>query len=98
VEIHVEGDRLDDTGMLVDFTVLQQKLSRIIAAFQNTHMNDLPLFKNRCPSTERLATEIWRQYEPEMPANVRITKVRVWETETCAAAFIPPTTRKNGAG
>ncbi len=96
VEVYLEGRRLDGTDMLADFTVLQQKLSRIIGTFQDTRLNDLSPFSDRNPSAELVAAEICRRFEPQAPAGVRVTKVRVWETDRCAAAFIPAAPNEAG--
>jgi 6-pyruvoyltetrahydropterin/6-carboxytetrahydropterin synthase len=89
VEVYIEGDRLDGIDVLADFTVLQPQLREITGSLHDSFLNDHPAFKTKNPSTELVAKFIHDQFAPKMPAAVRITKVRVWETRDCGAAYIP---------
>lgn len=89
VEVFLEGDGLDGSGMVVDFTTLQRNLGQITTLLRGTHLNDLPAFAAGTPSTELMARHIYDRYQPTLPPRVRLTRVRVWETEDCAAAFVP---------
>jgi 6-pyruvoyltetrahydropterin/6-carboxytetrahydropterin synthase len=88
-EVYLTGDRLDAAGLLADFTVLQPQLNDITRKLHNSHLNDLPVFAGRNPSTELIARHIHDEFAPKLPPSVRITRVRVWETSHCAAAYIP---------
>ena len=89
VEVYLEGHKLDATGMLADFTVLHPALLEVTAALHNTNLNDLPVFSRCNPSTEHVAQYIYSRFVPKLPGTVWISKVRVWETSHCAAAYIP---------
>ena len=91
VEVYLEGDALDDGGMLADFTALRRELARITGECHDTCLNDHPAFAACPPSTELIARHIYDGYRPTLPPQVKLCKVRVWETEDCAAAFIPTT-------
>lgn len=94
VEVFLEGPRLDETGMLADFTIVQPALVEITSTLHNTNLNDLPVFSRLNPSTEHVARYIHDRFMPKLPTSVTISKVRVWETTSCAAAYIPdPTIR-----
>ena len=89
VELYLEGDELDQMDVLADFTVVRPQLLAVCAELQDTHLNDHPAFQADNPSTERVAKLIHDQLAPKMAETVRISRVRVWETSTCAAAYIP---------
>lgn len=89
VEVHLEGDHLDQIDVLADFTVLQPHLKSITAELHDTFLNDHPAFQSDNPSTERVAKLIHDQFQPSVPDGVRIRRVRVWETRECAAAYVP---------
>ena len=89
VEVHLAGPRLDAIGLLADFTQLQPNLTRITAELHDTYLNDLPAFAQQNPSTENVARHIHDRFTPQLPSSVRIRMVRVWETSTCAAAYLP---------
>ena len=89
VEAYLEGPELDSVGILADFTVLQPQLEAITAGLHNTLLNDLSAFSSDNPSTERIAKYVHDALSPRLPGGIRISKVRIWETDHCAAAFVP---------
>jgi 6-pyruvoyltetrahydropterin/6-carboxytetrahydropterin synthase len=91
VEVFLEGEELDEAGLLADFAVLQRGLSQICNDLRDRLLNKLPAFAGRNPSTEAVAKHLHDSFAPMMAANVRVTKVRVWETGDSAAAYIPTT-------
>ncbi|MBK8268176.1 MAG: 6-carboxytetrahydropterin synthase [Planctomycetes bacterium] len=89
VEVYISGERLDGIDVLADFTILQPQLREITGSLHDSFLNDHPAFNARNPSTELVAKFIHDQFAPKMPPGVGITKVCVWETRDCAAAFVP---------
>lgn len=89
VEIHLESDRLDQHGMVADFAELQSRLGAILRDYQNMRLSDIPDFSGTHPTTEIIARQICRRYQPGLPAGVGVVRVRVWETPECAAAYVP---------
>lgn len=89
VEVYLEGGPLDEAGIVADFTALQRGLSQITAELRNRRLNELAAFAGRNPSTELIAKYICDSFSPTLPPNVRVTKTLLWETEECAAAYIP---------
>ncbi len=89
VEVELRGDRLDDAGMLVDFTIIQPTLRQITDELDGTLLNELPGLANSEPTTEIIARYIHDMLAPAVPPIAMLTKVRVWETADCAAAYVP---------
>ena len=58
VYAHVRGNRLDEGGMLLDFTKLKSVLRGVCAELDHTNLNDMPVFKQN-PSAERIAKNIF---------------------------------------
>ena len=89
VQVTLEGERLDDTGLLVDFTALKRVLGRVIDTMDHKFLNDVAPFDILNPSAENMAKyifeEVNRGLEGEAPA--RVTTVRLWETDTCSATY-----------
>ncbi len=90
VEVFLEGPTLDSAGLLADFTVLQRNLAGVIRPLRDRCLNDLPAFSERNPSTEWVARYIAEAFAPQVPPGVHLAKVRVWETNGCGAAYLPP--------
>jgi 6-pyruvoyltetrahydropterin/6-carboxytetrahydropterin synthase len=89
VEVFLDAARLDSAGLVADFVVLQENLTRITQELHDTCLNDLPAFAACNPSTELIAKHICDRFAPMLPAGVQVAKVRVWETRQCAAAYLP---------
>lgn len=88
VEVHLEGADLDDTGIVADFSVLQSNLREVVAPLNNSNLNDVPALADPGPSTERVAKYIYDRFRPILPDAVLLGRVRVWETDDCAAGYV----------
>jgi 6-pyruvoyltetrahydropterin/6-carboxytetrahydropterin synthase len=83
-ELHVtvKGEVSPDTGFVID----AKKLSAIIKEFvleELDHKNlnlDVSFLKGKMCSTENLAIEIWKQLIPQLPENVQLHSVKLYET------------------
>ncbi|MFH1417028.1 MAG: 6-carboxytetrahydropterin synthase [Planctomycetota bacterium] len=82
------GD-LDDAGVVADFQGLQHDISKITEGLNNERLDELSPFAECNPSTELIAKHIHDRFAPALPSSVRVSKVRVWETPRCAAAYVP---------
>ena len=90
VRIVLEGDGLDSTGLLYDFTNLKRILRDIIGGVDHKYLNDQAPFDAINPSAENLAKyfydEIFGQLNA-MPAGARLARVTIWETDTATATY-----------
>ena len=92
VRVTLAGPKLNDIGLLVDFTELKQVLRRIIAGIDHQFLNDLDAFKMVNPSAENLAKYFYdetRRGLRELPEGAGITEVIVWETDSSSAIYRP---------
>jgi 6-pyruvoyltetrahydropterin/6-carboxytetrahydropterin synthase len=91
VRITVEGEQLDATGLLVDFIEVNQLITGAVAYLDHRFINDLPPFDEINPSAENMAKYFYDRLngglKNEVP--VRISEVRVWETDTSSAVYRP---------
>ncbi|HTR37784.1 MAG TPA: 6-carboxytetrahydropterin synthase QueD [Bryobacteraceae bacterium] len=91
VRVTVQGDQLDRAGLLVDFLDLNQLISGAVAYLDHRFINDLPPFDEMNPSAENMAKYFFDRLSTglknEVP--VRISEVRVWETDTTSAVYRP---------
>lgn len=88
VEVTVSSDTLDDTGMVIDFTILKQKTTNIIEQFDHTHLNEIPHFVKINPSSENIAAYVFNLLKEELKdTTVMLTKVSVWESDTSRASY-----------
>ena len=102
VYAHVRGPKLNEGGMLMDFSKLKSALREVCKQLDHSNLNDLTVFDQN-PSAERIAMYIYNgvvellkkegqdlSYAPgkEDPA---LFAVDVFETETSRARYCPVT-------
>jgi 6-pyruvoyltetrahydropterin/6-carboxytetrahydropterin synthase len=82
--------KLNDIGLGYDFTVLKQRLGEVLARFDHTCLNDLTPFDRINPSSENIATNIYRELEEKLTdASVTIAEVEVWESPQSRVTYRP---------
>ena len=90
VRITVAGERLDSTGLLVDFLEVKRLMKTAIEYLDHRFINDLPPFDQINPSAENIAKYFYdRLHEGLNDQAVRISEVKVWETDTSSAVYRP---------
>jgi 6-pyruvoyltetrahydropterin/6-carboxytetrahydropterin synthase len=95
VRAYVRGERLEASGMLVDFGVLKKALLGILAEVDHYSLNELPAFATQAPTTENIACWIAQELGKCELSGAHVHKIEVWETPGQAAAYypaVPPTT------
>ena len=91
VQITLEGEKLNEAGLLMDFVELKRTLHATVERLDHEFLNDLPPFDVLNPSAENMAKYFYDEVSKALPpqAGVRVTCVRLWETDTSIAAYRP---------
>ena len=92
VQVVIQGERLDDTGLLVDFIDVKNLMARIIDGIDHQFLNEIPPFDVVNPSAENIAEYFHRKMTEglgDTPVPVRITEVKIWETDIQSATYRP---------
>jgi 6-pyruvoyltetrahydropterin/6-carboxytetrahydropterin synthase len=94
VQITYTGEKLDESGLLVDFTVVRARLREVLAGLDGRQLNDLPTFADRNPSAENVAVHIADQLAAAPlvapgPGSPRLFAVAVEEEPGCVARYLP---------
>ena len=89
VEVEVSGQKLDpDTGLLMDFKVLKEKLAKVLDKLDHKHLNDHEYFAKQNPSSENLARYVYEGLKPLLPCNeVQLEWVMVAEKNSSRAFY-----------
>lgn len=87
VKLAVSGTDLLPTGMLVDFGDLKKILRAQLSSLDHRFLNELPPFTKINPTSELIAKFLAKQIAPQLPPNVKLHRVTVWESEKCRATF-----------
>jgi 6-pyruvoyltetrahydropterin/6-carboxytetrahydropterin synthase len=80
VKLCVQGDELNEIGILVDFKVLKSLLNTILDALDHQNLNDLAPFAGINPSCEHVATHIKTEFSKVCPTPASVAWLEVWET------------------
>jgi len=91
----IEGEQLDDAGLLVDFVEVRRILRGIIERLDHRFLNDVPPFTELNPSAENMARYFYQEMSKGLaggsrPNPVRVAEVKIWETDTATATYRLP--------
>jgi len=94
IQVTLEGQALDGAGLLVDFVELKRLMRSAIERLDHQFLNDIPPFDRLNPSAENMAKYFYDEMarglgETRFEAPVRVSQVRIWETDTSIAAYRP---------
>jgi 6-pyruvoyltetrahydropterin/6-carboxytetrahydropterin synthase len=89
-QVTLEGEQLDDIGLLVDFVELKRVVHSVLDRMDHQWLNDFPPFDKLNPSAENMAKFIYDEVSTGLgKANARVSGVRLWETDTASATYRP---------
>jgi 6-pyruvoyltetrahydropterin/6-carboxytetrahydropterin synthase len=84
----VRCDALDGRAMVVDFNDLGEALRRIAAPYEHALLNEIAPYDRINPTAESIARVVADALAAKLDdARVRVHRVEVWETESCAAVY-----------
>ncbi len=90
VEVTVESDSLDPSGMAIDFRAIKGALGEVLAGFDHRYLNEVAPFDGINPSSENIARHLFEEMERKIPGPVRVARVTVWESEDARAEYSRP--------
>lgn len=91
VQVTVQGERLASNGLLIDFVDLKRSMNRVVEYLDHRFINELEPFTEINPSAENLAKYFYDEMSGTLQCDVpvRISEVKVWETDTSVAVYRP---------
>ena len=90
VVLSVQGEKLDNLGLLVDFTDLKEILKGILGQLDHKNLNDSAPFDTINPSSENIARYIHECVSAELKRrwqDITIESVTVWESATSRCTY-----------
>lgn len=88
VEVKVRGNTIDQTGMLMDFSLIKKKLRVITDQFDHILLNDLSCFEKMNPTAENISRYIYDDMVKSLAEyKVKVASVTVWESPDAAATY-----------
>jgi 6-pyruvoyltetrahydropterin/6-carboxytetrahydropterin synthase len=87
VEIDVQGETLNDIGLLMDFHDLRRMLKEILERLDHVLLNEVEEFREANPSSENVARHVYENLKKKLPAGISVASVTVWESENARATY-----------
>ena len=91
VEAIVEGNELNELGILIDFKILKTELNKILEEFDHRFLNELEIFAEKNPTAENLAKEIFEKLSASeiFTGNAKLKAVKVHESPKSCVTYFP---------
>ncbi|OEH85734.1 6-carboxytetrahydropterin synthase QueD [Desulfuribacillus stibiiarsenatis] len=92
IEVYVEGDQLNEIGLLVDFKEVKKYTNEIIKRFDHQCINQIPGFRENelNPTAENLSRYIYEELAKLMShIDIQLKKISVWESPNACATYFP---------
>lgn len=88
IEVYVEGEELNDDGLLIDFKEVKEATNRILEELDHSFLNELSQFKDQNPSSENIAAYIFVKLSNELNDNhIKVAKVTSWESDSASTSY-----------
>ena len=91
VRVHLQAERLDSLGMVMDFADLKEIMQEIVGPFDHAVINDIPPFDQRNTTAELLSGYVFDEVAKRLAGQqrVRVARVEVWENDSACAVYEP---------
>ena len=88
VEVYVKSSAPDKIGMVMDFADIKKAANLILAELDHKNLNEIQPFRDKNPTAENISLWVFNQLLSKINSdNIKLSKVRVWETETSCASY-----------
>ena len=90
IVIEVQGNNLNDIGLLVDFHELKKILKNVLDCLDHKNLNEVVPFDKINPSSENICKYIYDKISEELRSgnyNAEMRSVTVWESATSRCSY-----------
>ena len=95
--VEIQGDRLDQDGLVCDFHTAKSALEAILDEFNNANLNEIGPFNQPAgginPTAENIAKYIYNEMhsrlDEALEPHAKVTAVSVTESPGCATTYRP---------
>lgn len=91
VEAIVEGRKLDELGMLIDFKVLKAELNKVLDELDHRYLNELPIFSKKInPTAENIAQYVFETLSASeifTDSTAHLKAIRVYESPRSCVTY-----------
>ena len=88
VEAEVQGNNINEIGMVIDFKAIKNNLKTIISKLDHQFLNDLEPFINNNPTAENISKYIYKELSKNINTdNIKVSEIKLWETNNSAVTY-----------
>lgn len=88
VEVTVGAPEVNSEGIVIDFRLVKKWLKDILDGLDHQHLNELPVFAAKNPSSENIAYHVYKAMQTKAKGTeVKVLRVKVWESENAAVTY-----------
>ena len=88
VEVFVKSPTTDKSGMVIDFIEIKRVTNQLLTELDHKELNKTSPFDEKNPTAENIAFWIFGKLSERLNSgNVKVSRVRVWETDTSCATY-----------
>lgn len=89
VEVLVNGNKLNNLGMVIDFRELKEEVNRVISTLDHYYLNETEAFREINPTAENIAKYIFHELvnSPVFAENIKVRAIKVWESPHSAVTY-----------
>ncbi|MGV8074410.1 MAG: 6-carboxytetrahydropterin synthase QueD [Syntrophobacteraceae bacterium] len=89
VEVVLRGSKLNESGVLVDFSEVKQAARELLSQVDHQYLNNLDFFQERNPSSENIACYLIERLAVKLNNENRwVYSVSAWESADCCATIM----------
>jgi len=90
VQVLLAGQELNSTGMLLDFKDASAMAEAVVGRLDHQYLNETVPFDSINPTAEQVARHVADGLASKLPRGVEVRAVTCWESDRCAARYLPP--------
>ena len=88
IRVQLCSEKVDHVGMAIDFKIVKEHLSELIAIFDHKYLNELPFFTEQNPTSENIAKVIYDHLQMSVEKdNIKLTEVEIWESDFTSVIY-----------
>ncbi|MCK4739782.1 MAG: 6-carboxytetrahydropterin synthase QueD [Deltaproteobacteria bacterium] len=88
VRVYVQATELDDIDIAIDFKKLKSETNKVIERLDHYYLNKVEPFDKINTTAENISKYLYEEIGKLInDGNVRVSKIKVWESEKAAAAY-----------
>lgn len=89
VQIVIASSNLDELGMACDFRKAKEILKGALDKLDHSYLNDIPDFKGKNPTSERIAKTFYEKISGQLPEHLNLQSVEIFESDTSSVEYSP---------